>query len=194
MASALTFDEATHSYTLDGNRVPSVTQVLNVLEDWEGVPPDRLEAARLFGQRVHEACALLVRGVLDWDSLNAALVPYVEGARNFLRMSGAVVIASELRLGNSRHRYAGTLDLMVEWRGQCLADFKSGVVPRTVGPQTAAYSESYREHYQQRPKRRYCIQLNPEAPHGYRVHELKNPSDFSLFLSCLNVWRAKHAS
>ena len=28
---------------------------------------------------------------------------------------------------------------------------------------------------------------------GYRLHEYKDPADYSIFLSALNCWRFKHA-
>ena len=96
----LDFNAEAHEYRLDGQLVPSVTQVLAVLEDFEGVPWHLLEAARKFGQHVHEACALMVRGELDWASLDPALVPYVEAAQRFIDESGFVVRACELQVAH----------------------------------------------------------------------------------------------
>lgn len=190
----LTFEPEGHTYRLAGLEVPGVTQVLELLEDWEKVPRHLLEAARLFGQHVHEACALLVRGKLDWASLDPALVPYLEGAQRFLRESGVKVIASELRIAHKTLRYAGTLDILGEIRGQTgLFDFKSGIVPRTVGPQTAAYVGAHQDTYGIRVNRRYCVQLSPELPNGYKVHALNEPADWHTFLSALNIHRWKHA-
>src|SRR5690348_9868673 len=105
----LEFEQSTHTYTLDGARVPSVTQVLDPLLELEGIPAHLLEAARVFGTHVHIACDLMVRGRLDWRALDPNLVPYVEGERNFMRDTGFVVVASELRVASSRLRCAGTL-------------------------------------------------------------------------------------
>lgn len=193
--ASLLFDAAEHRYTLEGRDLPSVTTVLQMLADFERVPWETLEAARLFGQRVHEACALLVRGILDWESLDPALVPYLEGARNFLKRADFLVIASELRLAHRPLRYAGTLDLMGELNGApALVDFKSGALPRSVGPQTSAYAEAYHAMHGKRIRRRYCVQLNPEFSEGYKVHALTDATDWSVFLSCLNVWRFKHGA
>jgi hypothetical protein len=193
MANALAFDRDSHTYRLDGQPVPGVTSVLKLLDDFAGVPEHLLEAARKFGSHVHEACALLVRGQLDWTRLDADLLPYVDAARRFIEESGVVVLASELRVAHRPLKYAGTLDLMARWQRQnCLFDFKSGQFPRTVGPQTAAYAHAYLEQTGIRVARRYCIQLNPALPNGYKVHALTEPSDFHVFVSCLNVYRWKN--
>jgi hypothetical protein len=145
----LVFDQASHTYTLDGVKLPSVTEVLRPLENFDGVPRDALEHARLRGQHVHEAMALLVREDLDWLSLDPELVPYLEGGKRFLEESGITVIASEFRVACKRLRVAGTLDLLGVLRNsECVLDFKAAAaVPLTVGPQCAAYEHLYRSMF-----------------------------------------------
>lgn len=190
----LTFDAPTHTYTLNGRRLPSVTQVLQLVVDYSRVPADVLEAARVFGSHVHEACDLFDRGQLDWMSLDPALVPYVEAWRQFCLDSGAIVIASEIRLFHEKLRYAGTADVVLAWNGKIvIPDRKStAVVPPSVGAQTAAYAKAYQAMHGGREPERRCIQLNPDAT--YRVHAKRDAADWSLFLSCLNVhnFREKH--
>jgi hypothetical protein len=90
---------------------------------------------------------------------------------------------------------AGTLDMVGVLRGvECVIDWKSGQVPRTVGPQTAAYERFYRGKRGGRIRRRYCVQLCDTG--DYRLHPLKDPADWSYFLSALNIhhWRQKNAA
>ena len=184
MAEALQFDAETHRYTLGGRVLPSVTQILGLLERFEGVPPAVLEAAREFGSHVHMACDLDNRGVLDEAALDPALRPYLEGWRKFRRESGAEIIDSEFRVCHRALGYAGTADVLAKWKGRpALIDIKSGQVPRTVGPQVAAYAEALASP-QIRRIARYCVQL---LPNDYRVQALTDPSDWSIFLSCLNL-------
>lgn len=191
----LEFDKSAHAYTLNGQSVPSVTQILEPLEMLDGIPVYVLEAARERGQFVHEAMALLVRDALDWSSLDVSLVPYIEGGKRFMDESGLVVIASEMRVACQRLRCAGTLDLFAQWREcECLIDFKAtAAFPPTVGPQTAAYERLYQSMFGGRPRKRYCVQLKPG---DYRVHPLTDPADWSVFQSCLNIyhWRSKNAA
>lgn len=194
---SLQFDKVSHTYRIDGRRVPSVTQVLDPLLELEGIPKHLLEAARIFGQHVHEACHLMVRGELDWARLDPSLTPYVSAAKRFIDESGIVVIASELSLSGKDAGVdcAGTLDIAGILRGsECIIDWKStSVIPRTVGPQTAAYERFYRAKRGGRARKRYCVQLRE---YDYRVHPLTDPADWNLFLSALNIhhWRQKNVA
>lgn len=187
----IAFDEARHEYRIGGARWPSVTQVLDPLLELDGIPKHLLDAAARFGTHVHQACHLLNQGVLDEASLDPALRPYVDAWIKFLGDTKATVIASELRVAHLTLRYAGTLDAVVMWRGKrCLIDLKSTAdIPRTVGPQTAAYMQALGQKLP-----RYCVQLRADAT--YRAVPLKDTADWNLFLSALNIhhWRHKNAA
>lgn len=186
----LSFDSSEHRYFFGGREIPSVTTILSFLDDWERVPRDVLAAAAQFGTHAHEAAALLVRDQLDWDSLDPDLAPPIRGLQKFLDESGAVVVQSEWRVYHPDLRYAGTLDAILHWRnGMALADWKTGSTPpKSVGPQTAAYCAAFEANTGQKIKRRYCIQL---LDGDYRVTKLDDPSDWSTFVSCRNIYRAK---
>ena len=186
----LEFDAASHTYRIDGRVVPSVTQVLAPLEDFSRVPRDVLEAARIFGQHVHEACDLLNRGELDWLSLDPALTPYVEGWRRFIEESGAVVMASEFPVGHDQLGYAGTPDVLIQMRDRLwIPDIKStAVVPSTVGYQTAGYAKAYHRMTGQEPKR-CCVLLDGAG--RYKLHTRNESSDWEMFVSALNCFKHK---
>ncbi len=189
----LSFDEASHTYRLGGVIVPSVTQVLKILDDsFDRVPLDVLEAAREFGQHVHKAVELDSTGQLDEDSLDPALAEYVAGWRKFLKDRKATVIASEVRVASRRLRYAGTLDAIIETNGvEILVDIKSGAVPSSVGPQTAAYEFAARESDRfPNPLHRMCVQL---MPNDFKATVLRDRGDWNAFVSALNVYRWRNA-
>lgn len=189
------FDKDSHTYTVGGVQLPSVTQVLDTLIDFRFVDRDVLEAARVFGNHVHDAMALLVREELDWQTLDPALVPYILGGKRFLEESGITVIASEMRVACKRMRCAGTLDLAGVLRNsECVLDFKAtAAIPATVGPQTAAYERLYNSMFGGPKRKRYCVQLREN---DYRVVPLTDPADISIFQSALNLhhWKQKHAN
>jgi hypothetical protein len=195
MRPKLEFDAAAHVYTLNGERVPSVTEILSPLEDLSSIPANVLERARIRGQHVHQAMALLVRDELDWHSLDADLVPYIIGGRRFLEESGITVIASEMPVACPKLRVAGTLDLFGHWRdSDALLDFKATAsMPASVGPQTAGYETLYRSQFGGRQRKRFCVQLKPN---DYRIYPLTDSADYSIFTSALNIfhWRNKHAA
>lgn len=191
--TTLQFDEATHTYRLGGKVLPSVTQVLDCLVDWRHVDRAVLDAAAEFGSHVHQAVDLWNRGVLDEPALDPALRPWLESWKRFLVDTGATVIESEARLACRMPEYAGTADAIVRLgKTICLIDIKTGAVPRTVGPQLAAYMHAWNEaHPDLTVRRRFALAVNGS---GYALSECKNPADWSVFLSALNVWRFINAA
>jgi hypothetical protein len=186
-AAELTFDADSHVYRYAGRVVPSVTQVLSILNDFSNVDGELLEAARTRGRHVHAMIDLENRGQLDEEALDGELLPYLDQWRLFLRESGFIVTASETQVYHKALGYAGTADVGSMQGTSWVLDIKTGSMPRSVGAQLAAYQQAL----EPRPRRRLCLILNPD---GYRLHECKRLSDFSLFQSCLNIWRFQNAA
>ena len=84
----LQFDAAAHQYTLNGRRIPSVTQILGQVVDFSMVPPDILERKCAIGQALHNAIALEIENDLDHDSIDAAVLGYFIGWRKFVADMG----------------------------------------------------------------------------------------------------------
>lgn len=187
------FDAPTHTYAIDGARVPSVTEVLAPQNDWSMVDAWALEAARCLGRDVHAAVNLMAREQLDWQSLDPALEPYVRGAERFLLESGATVLGSELIVGSKALGVAGTLDLLVQWNGwECLIDWKvSQAVPSTVGAQLAAYQHLYAATFRGGKRlvraRRVCVRLKRGDYSAHRMDEMNG--DWNLFRACLTTYQ-----
>lgn len=177
----LTFDAETHTYRVAGRITPSVTQVLEPLQQLKGVPFEMLERAREFGNHVHLATHLYDLGTLEEATLDTELAPYLAGWVKFRKDTGFHVVQSEAPMHSDLYGYAGTPDKIgTLGRDVCVLDIKSGVVPFTVGPQVAAYQRLISPM----PRKRLCVQLLPDT---YRVHELKDPRDFAWFQSALNL-------
>lgn len=195
MTAVLQFDEQAHAYTLDGVRVPSVTQVLKPLYDFSRVDPAMLQAKAALGTAVHLACELLDNDDLDEESEDgrealAPLAGYLAGYKKFKADKKPAVLENETRLFHPVHRYAGTVDRRFEFEGDVWdVDLKSTVaMSPIVGLQTAAYTEMFKAHGRTRA-RRGALQLFPDGK--YKLWEFKDPSDFSVFLSLLTVQRFK---
>lgn len=88
----LAFDELTHTYTLEGVRLPSVTQILQRagLIDFSKIPGPILLAARDRGAAVHRAIHYLNEGDLDPDFEHEfpEYWPYVAAWINFVTATG----------------------------------------------------------------------------------------------------------
>lgn len=190
----LRFEAEGHRYFMDDEEWPSVSAVLEPLQILDGIPKDVLRAAAEFGSHVHMATDLYDNGVLDEDALDPHLKPYLDGWKSFLNETGAIVVSSELRVSHPQLRYAGTLDKMILWRDRRhVLDIKSSaLVPKTVGPQTAAYREALLSTELVCAPTRYCMHLRGDG--SYRLHTLRDSTDFNLFVSALNIhhWRARN--
>jgi hypothetical protein len=185
MQAELTFHVESHTYRYGGRVVPSVTQVLRPIDNFDRVDPELLERARRFGSHAHQATDLFDRGELDEDSLDPGLSPHLAGYKLFLFETGFVVTHSEQQIYNPRQKYAGTLDKRGTWKGTTwLLDLKSGAIPRGVGLQTAGYQMACPDH--DRPRKRLCLQL---LPNNYKLIACDEPSDWSYFVSFLNTYR-----
>lgn len=194
VADRLTFDPDAHRYRLDGRPVPGVTTILEPLNCFEGIPPDVLERAAERGRQVHEAIHLYNVDDLAWDSLDLEIAGYLTGYVAFLKESRMQVFLSERQVASPKYGYAGTLDLFGELNGRrALIDAKStAVFPRSVGPQLQGYEQALKETTGDTVQRRYCLHLKRDG--AYKLIECKNPQDFTVFISCLNLWKWHHAS
>lgn len=182
----LKLDEATHTYTMNGRVVPSVTQALSVINNLDQVAFELLERKRIFGVHCHRMVDYFNRGELDESDLDTELARYLFQYKRFLHESRFAVVESESKVFEASLGYAGTFDILaLRTRQDWLIDLKSGAVPKTVGPQTAGYQRAH----EKRPRRRAYLQLKRD---GYQFKELCDPSDFMIFLSALNCYKFKN--
>jgi len=192
----LHFDPLAHVYRLDGQVVPSVTQLIKVIgPDFSMVPPGVLENKRALGSAVHLACELDDEGDLDDDSLDPVLAPYVSAWRKFKAESGASIVMSEQQLAHPGLRFAGTLDRVVKTGDDVwLLDLKTSADPHaSYGVQLAGYEELLlAQEYDGEPIKRATLHLRADG--GYRLHQFKNPNDFGAFRACLSIFYWKESS
>jgi hypothetical protein len=200
----LHFDPIAHKYWLgEGDsrvELPSVTTVLSAmgmidtsqyrmkkLADGREIDP------REFGTYVHSACHMDWKGTLAEDTLDAALLPYVEAFRAFRGAMGEdlKVLHMEEPGYHKIHKYAGTPDLVCKLNlALALIDIKTGAKAPWHGLQTAAYS-MLRSQDTQGAQRydRYALFLSEDGRCKLEPH--KDRTDAGVFLSALACynWR-----
>jgi hypothetical protein len=197
----LQFDAAAHQYTLNGRRIPSVTQILGQVVDFSMVPPDILERKCAIGRALHEAIALDHEDDLDHDSLDAAVLPYFEAWRKFVADAGTRlwIMAAERPLASTVYGYGTTPDIWGAVNGRrAVIELKStAAIHPSVGLQTAAQEMAITEcdawpGGTDQAVDRYALQLQPSGQ--YRIHHFKNRGDFAVFIALRSVygWRASH--
>lgn len=184
----LAFDPVAHEYRYRGAKVPGVTSILQPLVDFSRVPPDVLDAKRDLGQRVHEACQFFDEDDLDEGSIEADVAPYLQAWVKFRAETGAKVLRCEARVFDPVMAFAGTLDRVLDVAGaRYLVDLKTCIAtPIAVGPQTAAYLRALGDNS---VTHRAALRLRPDGT--YRFDPLEGADDWSVFLSCLTLYRFK---
>lgn len=88
-----TFEEAEHLYRDDrGRKTMSVTQTFALLGmiDYSRVQAEILERKSQLGIAVHSAIQFLCEGMLDWDTVDEEVIPYVVGYETWARDQGFV--------------------------------------------------------------------------------------------------------
>ena len=129
-----TFDEATHTYTINGRVVPSVTQVLSdLIPGWH--------AGEWYLQRgtaVHACAAMIAQGIeFEHD-------PQIDGQVTAIRRYFAEVnprtVEIEKMVFCDKYRYAGTVDMILE--NSTVVDYKASF-GASLPYQLAAYALAY---------------------------------------------------
>lgn len=174
MSDTLIRDEATHTYYLNGVRVPSVTQILGYLKDFSGIPPAVLERKRQIGTATHKACELDALGELDDDTVHELIAPYLAGFRKWRAESGAVIKETETFVHHPRLRYAGQLDLIAQLgRWGWLIDIKTAAEHSPIWAIQAAGYLACR--HDAASLKRAALQLKPDGT--YKWHPYDRPEN-----------------
>jgi len=147
--TTLIFDEATHTYRVDGRECLSVTRILSMVglidESW------RDEEALKRGSFVHSACEFDDDGTLDPATVVGSIAGYLAAWRKCKAEMGLKIIREgiEQRVVHPSLGYAGTVDRIVELAGvRYVIDLKTGS-PEVYHPiQLAGYAMCFTERLQ----------------------------------------------
>lgn len=183
------FDPESHTYTLDGRTLLSVTSVLK--EAGMLVYPQSALEAMLRGRYVHAATEMIDRGSLDWEILDDTLRPYCEAYRRFIEDKQPEILLSERPLYHAQHLFAGTPDRVVKMDGAtCLIDAKTGSPHPATALQLAAYREMVRVSENIACSKCFSLHLRDDGT--YRLNEIgEMKRNYNLFMAALSIVRWK---
>jgi len=203
MYRLISTSEAQYEIEIDGKivRLPRVTAILSVVQDFSAISPERLAYAAERGRAVHRAIWLIEAGGdgsgLAWDTVHPELVPYLQAYQAFKKGTGCRVIEKERLIVSERYRYAGRADLIIEGleRHPDVLDIKTGEAYPSHALQVAAYEWGYRETVNTKRTFGRCI-LYLRDNGTYRLDRHKSPHDFAVFLAVKQVydWRQANGS
>lgn len=180
----ITFDPATHTYTIDGQPVPSVTQIL---ADMGFIDTAFFtEYGRQRGTFVHQIIGWSITGEIDESTIDPELQGYLDAWGSFCANTGFVSTSTEKPLGSVLHRFCGTPDHIGMLNGrEAVVDAKTGVIAPWVGIQLAGYEILYGM-----PLKRFALALKEDGK--YSLKEFTDRQDRGIFLAALACWQWQH--
>jgi len=194
----LEFNEEKHEYSIDGVKIPGVTEILSPItaSGYSKINPAVLEHAAMKGTLVHEWCEMYDYGCAD-ESMPTELIGYCQAYAEFCEVYKPEWIGIEEMVYEPEAWYAGRIDRFGILNGveKALIDIKTIQSPSTknhisVCCQTAAYARALGEE----SAHRYALYLRSDGT--FRLmdcREFEEKNDFSgedLFLLLLDGYNA----
>lgn len=160
------YDEINRNHTLNGISIPSVTQILQPLSNYDIVPMDRLYNACNFGLALHKTIELYLLDKLDESILDPALKASFIGFRkwycNYSEILGfvpaAVPAKIEIAEYNKKLRYCGKPDLVFT---DAIIDFKSRKFNPIVDPLQMAGYDGFFPNFP--PRKLFVLEIDLEG-------------------------------
>lgn len=188
------FNEAKHQYLVDGEPVPSVTQLVAPLGADLDEPDDLLEstldAAADRGVTMHAYIAHRLQGNPPEEfELPDIYEPYAQGVEQLLSEHTIVPLIIETPLPG--HGFAGTPDLVCEFDGvTAVLDWKfvSAIAKSKVGAQLAGYLDLcvINEIF---PEALYAVQFTRDG--SYRLYPADPEPNALAFSVCKHLYTIK---
>lgn len=192
-----------HIYFVGQESYPGVSEILQGagMVDLSGIPEDRLEYARVRGSAVHLACHYYDLGVLNWDSVDPAIVGYLRSYIAFKQRAedaiGFQVLGSEIPLTSKQWRFCGTLDKIAKVNGgAAVIDLKTPITSRPATRfQTAGYHLLVNENFPAlKTRKRFELKLFKDEKIGELIpfNDLEEDVQGFLWAASLHHLKLKH--
>lgn len=143
------FDEASHTYKLNGVKIPCVSDIMEPLKNahYSGISEVTLKKAAERGTILHNA-------IENWIKFGIEDVPqeyegYFKCFLGFMKEKNPKILGSEVRMYHKLLKYSGTADLIADINGEItLIDYKSTSVisDMNCSVQLEAYAQALASH------------------------------------------------
>lgn len=208
-APLVAFDPVFHLYTVNGEQVLSVTQVLRdsglveLGQGGTGISSGVLAHKRELGRAVHAATHYFDEGDLDFATVGAEAMPYVEAYIRMRHETGFLPLLIEHRVYHPTFGYCGTVDrigTIDRYPFGVLLDLKTGDPEHVcTNLQLAGYLDAYRAAPDGRVRtpggaippqfERWAVQLRADAT--YRLTRYTDHRDVLVFRAALTLVQYK---
>lgn len=194
--SDLDFDEKSHTYTLNGIGLPSVTTIMKPLSDskYLTVRTDVLDNAANKGSIVHNAIENYLKfGIED---ISEEYKPYFLAFLEFLSDKQPTILATETKVYHKFLRYAGTVDLVCIIDGKVyLIDYKTTAVliKMLTKVQLEAYAKALDSH-DFKVDTKAILHLKKDGTYKFEEEENNDSESWTVFgcLLTVNSYINKH--
>lgn len=190
MAQILKFYDESHVYELDGEEIPSVSELSRFAsrEIYGEIAQYTLDNAAERGTKVHKACENLDRyGDCEVDE---SIAPYVKAYLAFLNDYKPEWECIEKALASEEKRFAGTLDRVGKLNNgkTAIVDLKTSYAVQKVlaNIQLNGYEHLYHTNFGKRVDELYILHLKNDGT--YKLIEF--PHDTELLNACLTLHNA----
>ncbi len=141
----LEFEDKTHTYTLDGIVIPSVSEIMEPLskEKYKGISESTLNKAAEKGTAVHNSIENYIK--FEIDDVPPEHRGYFDAFLDWCKLYKPDVVESELKIYHKLLKYGGTIDILAYIDGVLtLIDIKTTSVlsDMTCGVQLEAYTQA----------------------------------------------------
>lgn len=188
----LEFDDKKHLYTIKNIKLPSVTEIIDMVSYivYKGVDEFAKIKAGWRGTDVHFAIELYNEtGVVeiddDYKGYLDAYFKFREDYKDRLK-----ILNSEIKIYHKDLRYAGTIDMVAELDGvRVVIDYKttSELMPFLVALQESAYKEAVNSWVKsEKGKAKECWVLHLKSNGEYDFKKVDER--FDIFLKCFAVY------
>jgi hypothetical protein len=199
-APVLTFNEADHTYFMDGVEVPSVSKIIEPAYDFRFVKQEHLDRAKDLGKKVGRTIELFETKRLDRSKKHPTLDKYLKQwqlAKDFLKIDP---VGFEVQVCSRKYKFAGTMDLHglllpsmpFDDLEEIIIDLKTGLYYPAHKLQTAGYKIAAIERGIVSDKcKRASLYLTEDS---YAIEWHTSPYDSIAFISLQNYhhWMKHH--